>query len=254
MAEKKESNVKLKTRVAVLLTGLYLGVIAYFRGSDAWYLLREGDLNVLGDFLAGILTPVALFWLIFGYFLQKDEFSLQRRELEQTRETLGEQVTVLKEQAEADRQRSMPMLILEKDNSVITDENGVKDEDGSTNPHSFLLRNIGGPARHLEITSGTDGRGWATPPRLLDKDETYPVHISNPFSSFDLFDLETAAPPSSDQPCRVRFLSERHESFEQRWSIRFTAQNSHAPEIKEITDGPIPARVSLTHTILSDGI
>ena len=245
MAEKKESNVKLRSWVAVLLTGLYLGVIAYFRGDDAWFLLREGELNGLGDFLAGILTPVALFWLIFGYFLQKDEFRLQREELEQTRETLGEQVAVLKEQAEADRQRSMPCFHLKKDDALIElpDGAGGFEQEDSPDPNRFILRNTGGPARNLEITTGKDETCWSDPPRLLDKGETCPVHISNPLLSLDLFELDPAAWPSNDQPtsCRVRFLSERYERFEQRWSIRFTAENSHDPDITEITDGPTPA-------------
>lgn len=226
---------------AIGVTILVLSVIFVPRISDIWLLLWYGDLNELGDFLAGVFTPVAFGWLIYGYILQYKEFRLQREELEQTRETLGEQVAVLKEQAEADRQRSMPMLILEKDNSVIRGEDGVEDEWGSTNPHSFILRNMGGPARNLEITIGTD-KGFPEPPPVLDKGETCPVYISNPFTSLNLFDLDSEDQRSNKQPtsCRVRFISERHERFEQRWSIRFTAKNSHDPDITEITDGPTP--------------
>ena len=61
-----------KIWVGVLVTVLYIGFIVYFRGSDAWCLLREGELDVLGAFLAGVFTPVILFWLIFGHFLQRD--------------------------------------------------------------------------------------------------------------------------------------------------------------------------------------
>ena len=34
---------------------LYILVILYFRGGDAWDLLQTGNLNELGDFLAGFL-------------------------------------------------------------------------------------------------------------------------------------------------------------------------------------------------------
>ncbi len=226
---------------AIGVTILILSVIFVPRISDIGQLLWYGDLNELGDFLAGVFTPVAFGWLIYGYILQYKEFRLQREELEQTRETLGEQVAVLKEQAEADRQRSMPMLCLEKENSVVRGMGGVEDKWSSTDPNSFILRNIGGPARNLEIIIGTDEMYWPEPPLLLDKDKTCPVYISNPFLSVDLMHLN----PDTDDPhsyCRVRFTSERHERLEQRWSIRFTAKNSANPDINKITEGPTPLK------------
>ena len=237
-----------KTRGAVLGTVLYIGVIGSIR-YDALQLIWCGKLNELGDFLAGFFTPLAFLWLVVGYFLQKDEFQLQREELGRTGAALGTQVKIMEDRDEADRQRSMPRLCLEKDNSVVRGEDGVEDEWGSTDPHGFILRNIGGPARNLEITIGTDERGWPEPPPLLDKGKNCPVHISNPFSpSFDFMNPDTDDQPSNDQPsndqptyCRVRFISERHERFEQRWSIRFTGRDSYV-EIKPITKDPTPLK------------
>lgn len=80
---------------AIGVTILVLSVIFVPRSSDIWKLLRGGDLNELGDFLAGVFTPVAFGWLIYGYILQYKAFRLQREGLEQTRETLGGQVAVL---------------------------------------------------------------------------------------------------------------------------------------------------------------
>ena len=232
-----------KTRWAVLGTVLYLGVIGSIR-YDALQLIWCGKLNELGDFLAGFFTPLAFLWLVVGYFLQKDEFQLQREELERTGAALGTQVKIMEDRDEADRQRSMPRLCLEKDRSVLTDEDGIEDEGGSTDPNGFILRNFGGPARNLEIALGADGEDWSEGVPLLDTDKTYPFSIPSPFSSLDIFDFDTAAQPSNDQPsyCRVRFTSERHERFEQRWSIRFTDKNSYGPEIKPITDGPTPLK------------
>lgn len=184
-----------KTKWALLATGLYLVVLLCVFGCDLWDLIQKKRLGELGDFTAGVLTPVFFGWLVLGYFLQRQELGLQRQEFQQMQKALGAQVEVMREQADADRQRSMPWLILEKDESVVRGEGGVEDEWGSTDPNSFLLKNTGGPARSLEITIGTDERGWSKPPPLLDKDETCPVHISNPFLSFDLFEFDTAAQP-----------------------------------------------------------
>lgn len=204
-----------KTRVAVLLTVLYLGVIAYFRGPDAWCLLRGGELNELGDFLAGVLTPVALFWLIFGYFLQRDEFrlqrdefhlqteelGLQREELEKTRETLSTQVEVMREQAEAERLRVLPNLLLE--------EGGISSQD-----RGFILKNIGGPARELQLIFVEESSGHKAQEKreLLDRDQFYDFSL-----------LKTPSPRIVR--CRACFISERHERFEQRWTITFTGTN-----------------------------
>lgn len=233
-----------KTKGAVLGTVLYLGVIGSIR-YDVWQLIWCGKLSELGDFLAGFFTPLAFLWLVVGYFLQKDEFQLQREELERTGTALGTQVKIMEDRDEADRQRSMPRLCLEKDHSVVRDEDGVEDEDGNTDPHRFILRNIGGPARNLEITIGPDERGWSEPPPLLDKGQNCPVHISSPFdpSPLDFMNPDTDDQPPNDQPtyCRVRFISERHERFEQRWSIRFTERDSYV-EIKPITKDPTPLK------------
>ena len=91
----------------IILTFLVIGLILFSRRCEVWALLRTGPLNELGDFLAGVFTPVALGWLIYGYFLQSTELGLQRKELKETRETLGRQVEVMERQAADERAREM---------------------------------------------------------------------------------------------------------------------------------------------------
>ena len=239
-----------KTYGALIATVLYLGAILCVFGCDLWDLIQERRLGELGDFTAGVLTPVFFGWLVLGYFLQREELGLQRNELKKTGEALVTQVKIMEDRDEADRQRSMPRLCLEKDDSppVLVDEDGDTYKSDSPDPNDFILRNTGGPARNLEITIRPDGRGWSFPPPLLDKGATCPVHISNPFWPRlpDLLNPDTDDQPPDDQPpddqppsCRVRFTSERSERLEQRWSIRFTGKYSYV-EIKPTTEGPIP--------------
>ena len=96
---------------------LYIAIIFLLRGSDAWRLLTIGELNELGDFLAGFFTPLAFGWLIYGYLLQSSELSLQRKELELTREQLGKQTELLQEQVTTDYQHSIPHLTIRIVNS-----------------------------------------------------------------------------------------------------------------------------------------
>ena len=217
-----------KTRVAVLLTVLYLGVIAYFRGPDAWCLLRGGELNELGDFLAGLFTPVAFLWLIYGYLLQTkelglqtEELGLQRQELEKTRETLNTQVEVLKEQATAERRRSMPRLDITR---------GGYSSGGSQRTTEFYLLNYGGPARNLEIflRSGI-GQESDSKVRSLDTDRDFKLTINE----------LSRVTGSRSYSYTVCFISERHDRFYQRWEIRLD-DNDPTIEIEEITKGPSP--------------
>lgn len=77
--------------------------IPAFHGSDVFVFLKEGELNEIGAFLAGFFAPLALGWLVAGYFLQRRELRLHRGELEMTRYTLRKQVKLLEEQLRRDR-------------------------------------------------------------------------------------------------------------------------------------------------------
>jgi hypothetical protein len=55
--------------------------------SELWGL----TLNNWGDFVAGAFAPLAFLWLVVAVLLQKDELSLQRRELEHSVEALRQQ-------------------------------------------------------------------------------------------------------------------------------------------------------------------
>lgn len=73
----------LRTKIALGVTGLYLAGLAlviFFRFCE---LLRL-DLNSLGDFLAGAFGPLALAWVVFGYFQQGEELRNSSNELKQS--------------------------------------------------------------------------------------------------------------------------------------------------------------------------
>ena len=203
-----------QTKVAGLLTVLYLGFIAYFRGSDAWCLLREGELNVLGDFLAGVLTPVALFWLIFGYFLQNKELGLQREELKEARKALGSQAKIMEERAERERLRIMPDLALKELGS-----SGKRTE--------FPLLNSGGPARKLvfHIWDAREEREMRWERNQLATTEAL---------DFSIDDVPSTRTDLRYYSCTAVFASELHERFVQGWLITFTGREDPPIEIRRM--------------------
>ena len=83
----------------VLSIGYLSMPFIFGRGPDVWTLVATGDLNQLGDFLAGFFAPVAFLWLIIGYLMQSKELSLQRQELAATVNALKLQADALEVQA-----------------------------------------------------------------------------------------------------------------------------------------------------------
>ena len=77
--------------------------------------------NELGDFLAGIFSPVAFFWLVIGYLMQHEELQLNRKSLNQqmkefsksvkiSDENLKLQKKIYEENKYAERQSNLPIL------------------------------------------------------------------------------------------------------------------------------------------------
>ena len=206
-------------RVGVVLTLFYLLVILLLRGGDAWALVWEGKLNELGDFLAGVFTPLAFGWLVYGYFLQTRELGLQRQELALTRDKLGEQVELLKKRDEAEYQRSLPRLKLEETGS-------------SGKNRDFQILNIGGAARELELVwddwdDDDNSDKKSCPLKKLETDERHKFTIPN------------AGPPRCYY-YKACFFSDGREKFYQHWEIRRTGSVPTFESVKELTKGPTP--------------
>ena len=183
------------------LSVLYIATILFFRFNDAWGLLRAGNLNELGDFLAGFFTPLAFLWLVYGYLLQSKELRLQREELALTRKQLGEQTALLQEQVTADHQHSIPQLTLRIARPG--------------NDWDWIVENKGGNAKNIELLN-------------LDKKQTVGEWNSVPRDGSFRFTVWTIGRALSYE---ARYSSDRSERFRQCWEIKNA-------ECKETTQGP----------------
>lgn len=59
---------------------------------NQWQTVEEMPLNALGDFLAGLSAPLALLWLVIGYFQQGEELRLNTETLRAQQDELRRQV------------------------------------------------------------------------------------------------------------------------------------------------------------------
>ena len=196
----------MKRTGILVISGLsvfYITAIFFFRGHDVWNLLRAGNLNELGDFLAGFFTPLAFGWLVYGYLLQSEELRLQRKELALTRDQLGKQTELLQEQAIVDYQNSIPRLTIR-----IAREADWWD---------WIAENKGGDAKNVELLA--DGK------RV--------IHKRNAMPHGDCFRFTISG---ANPIYEARFSSERSERFHQCWEIG-------EGNCKETTQGPEPLSV-----------
>jgi hypothetical protein len=150
------------TRIGITITAVYSLVIfalIYGRVSQ----LITMPLNELGDFLAGVFGPLAIFWLILGFLQQGKELQqstqaleLQAQELNNSVQQQRELVEVTREQVEAElealkyeRQRQVDLA---KPNFIFHGVGGSHHGDGTSKLRT-TINNTGGTVTHATIFS-----------------------------------------------------------------------------------------------------
>lgn len=84
----------------VWVVGLVLIGSIFPKENKLWELAA----NNLGDFLAGVFSPVAALWFVYAVFMQREELELQRQELIDTRKVLEEQQKAQEQSALSSRE------------------------------------------------------------------------------------------------------------------------------------------------------
>ncbi|MCK5875751.1 MAG: hypothetical protein KAG82_13725 [Alcanivoracaceae bacterium] len=79
------------TKAGIVLSVIWLAMMTLLIWIK-WEDLPRLDLNEWGDFLAGVMAPLALFWLVLGYLQQGEELRLNTEALKAQQEELGRQV------------------------------------------------------------------------------------------------------------------------------------------------------------------
>ncbi len=169
---------KLLTKIGIYLTSFWailLIVVVVTNLEEA----KSLQLNAWGDFFAGVTAPIALMWLVIGYFQQAEELRLNTRALETQQEELRKQVEEtarLASNSERQAAASEALTTLNKDEAdrkayferkkaqpILVGDGGS----GSSNKVKTKILNKGGVAYNAGITSEEDselhfsvGRVW----------------------------------------------------------------------------------------------
>ncbi|WP_251962243.1 hypothetical protein [Pseudomonas sp. Marseille-Q5299] len=148
----------LRTKIAVAFSVLYIcgfALICVFRIDD----LRALDLNELGDYLAGVFGPLALAWLVFGYFQQGDELRQGTEALRLQATELNNAVTEQAKMASANE-----VALRNHENSleplfkVVASDSGWDDEGDFY--FSFNLHNLGEYCEDIKVVAELGGREY----------------------------------------------------------------------------------------------
>lgn len=100
----------------VYFTLIYLGIthletLATTLGmsADVGKFVSDKYLNLIGDTLAGIFSPLALIWLVAAVLIQSQELKLQRQEIADNRAVMQDQAKAAEAQAHFVKLQSQPM-------------------------------------------------------------------------------------------------------------------------------------------------
>lgn len=148
---------------------------------------RQGDfgtmeLNNWGDFLAGISAPLALLWVVVGYYqqgeelrLSREELALQRQEVARLAESSVEQTKALARQAEAaEKSAQMNKEVEERTARPQLYWDGM----GSSRGGGYVdIRNRGGEVYDVELQYTGDHTMDLNVPRVWDTDTVRRLHV-----------------------------------------------------------------------------
>ncbi|EPJ90653.1 MULTISPECIES: hypothetical protein [Pseudomonas] len=176
-------------KFGIVVTIVYLGAIAsqiWFR-IPSFYMLT---LNEVGDFLAGVLGPVSIFWLILGFKQQGDELKAQAaemsnsvREQKNLVDNSAKQFHAMMESLELQRKTlALQHAPRVEPYSVLTFTAESKDIIG------LIVMNYGHEAKNVEVWTSFDGQqaSLLKSYEYLEKDDGEDVRIELP--SFDILE------------------------------------------------------------------
>lgn len=216
------------------LTLLYLAVLTYL-GWGRWDSLQTMDLNAVGDFLAGAGGPLALLWLILGFYQQGEELQRSTEALklqaDELRNSVAQQqalVDVSLKQFEAqtaalDHERQVQRMSLMPVFDLQTD--GDQIDNGEDTLYPFVLHNFGATVNRIEVIyEGGGHRRARFDVGSLGRDVSYRFNIVDSRGKQGQARLEIAYVDGAGQhgrwACELTFHYSRHL---QRTSVRIDA-------------------------------
>ena len=177
------------TKLGLLLTLVWLLLFVAIVVLEFQF-ATEMSLNELGDFLAGASAPIALMWLVIGYFQHGDELRLNTKALEAQQEELRQQVAetaLLAQNAERHAEATEKLALLTRMEQVRDAQREARAAQpefvfgGSTISGREIvvkLQNRGGEARNVRAEYNGPHYMKSSPMTILESNEKFSLRIS----------------------------------------------------------------------------
>lgn len=184
-------EIKPLTAFGFILTSIWFCLFVLFV-ADNWTAAKALPLNAWGDFLAGLSAPLALLWLVIGYFQQGEELKLNTEALKAQQQELSNQVretAILAGNSERQAIAAEQMVLVSKDDIART---GMRDRaeaqpifrpngGGSSNGAHYATRvlNAGATVTDLELITSEGIDGHISRPAVLESGSDTTFKFSN---------------------------------------------------------------------------
>lgn len=160
--DKKENKYPPKAYWVTIIYVLLIVISAIFNN---WFgFQKQLNLNEFGDFMAGTMSPLAIFWLVMVYMQQRKEMREQVEHTEKIAKETKEQVKIMKREFNI---KNEPLLACKNFQQV---------SGSGPNRVEISLINVGAVALHLAITEElSDCQKSKISSRIINTDEE--VHL-----------------------------------------------------------------------------
>lgn len=130
------------------------------------------DLNAIGDFVAGMASPLAFLWVVIGYYQSQEALKLQAKELSQSSEALVHQVEEMRTATKLQKEQ-LDQVKNQFDNAILNEKHNlqpifdlriksiidVEETDAFYKFITFELECIEGTARFITMFNKKDNNG-----------------------------------------------------------------------------------------------
>lgn len=224
------------TALYLLLLLTIVPTFAFF----GWIVIKPISLNELGDFLAGAFGPLAIFWLVLGFFQQGRELQnsietlkLQANELANSVQQQKELVSVAKAGLEHEKEQFELDLSERKKSKLPRFKISLKGNSrtGSTTYYKLEIANAGAPVSNADIYLRNKDSEQILYERVLHfKNGDLTKREFSAVSPIDTpFELQLNYQNSDNNPCENMYrLAPAPDAS---WSEEFGVSEIHAGEI-----------------------
>lgn len=148
------------------------------------------DLNSIGDFVAGMASPLAFLWVVIGYYQSQEALKLQAKELSQSSEALVHQVEEMRAATKL-QEEQLKQVKLQYENSISNDKFKlqpffdlrlkriieIEEIKGSYLSLTFELECIEGSARYVSLYNKKHNIESLNPINLITKGKVEKIQI-----------------------------------------------------------------------------